>query len=74
MSRAWALVLGMAMLGSTGCGGETRDPKSPIVASAETTSARADANKALVKRFLDEAWGKRDLDAIPSLARRAGVA
>jgi predicted ester cyclase len=60
--HTWALALGIATLGSIGCGGKTlpatRTPPT------ETTSTRAtDANKGLVRTYLDEVWGQKNPEA-----------
>jgi predicted ester cyclase len=67
--RIIALSLSIGLVGATACGGDAREPSTPKssepAAMATTTSARADSNKAVVTRYLDEVWAKRNLDAIP---------
>lgn len=61
--HASLLTIGLASCGFLGCAGESRDAKS---ATSETTSARAsgDANRALVKKYMDDVWIRKDPDAV----------
>jgi predicted ester cyclase len=45
------------------CGGEVPESRTAPSGTATTTAARADSNKALVARFIDDVWTHRNLDA-----------
>jgi steroid delta-isomerase-like uncharacterized protein len=66
--RVVLLALAISAFGAAACGREGREPSTPKsseTATATTTSAHADSNRALVAHYLDEVWAKRNLDAIP---------
>lgn len=66
--QIFLLAVALGTVSATACGGESREPAAPKssepAGTATTTSARADSNRALVARFLDEVWAKRNPDAV----------
>jgi predicted ester cyclase len=78
--KALLLTVAIGTVWATACGGEasTAPKTSEPSATATTTSARADSNKALVARYFDEVWTRKNLDAIdkfvaPNLVNHAAI-
>jgi predicted ester cyclase len=63
-SKRFQIALFLVAVGTvaaTACGGEGREP---ATSTATTTAARADSNRALVARYMDEVWARRNPDAM----------